>query len=130
MGVPGELRQVFANLLANSLDAIADNGTIKLHVSRSTCMVSGIPHVRVTIADDGKGIDPATLPRIFEPLFTTKEATGSGLGLWVSKQIIDKHQGSIRLRSRTSGNHRGTAVSVLLPANSTAARRSAAAGAC
>jgi PAS domain S-box-containing protein len=130
MGVSNELRQVFANILANSLEAIADNGAIKLHISRSTCMVSGIPHVRVAIADNGKGIDPATLPRIFEPLFSTKESTGSGLGLWVSKQIIEKHKGAIRMRSSTKAQHRGTTFCVIIPVSAeqtTAQARAAAA---
>ena len=116
--VSGELRQVFSNLLANSLDAIDEEGTIKLRVSRSS-RVNG--DVRVTVADNGKGIDAATLPRIFEPLFTTKESTGSGLGLWVSKQLIDKHHGSIRVRSSSNGVRRGTVFSVILPAQPAAA---------
>jgi PAS domain S-box-containing protein len=128
LAVSGELRQVLSNVLANSLDAIAENGTIKLRISRSTSSITGIPQVRITVADDGKGMDAATRLRIFEPLFTTKESTGSGLGLWVSKQIIDKHQGSIRVRSRSTGNRRGTVVSVILPA-SRAAENSASAGA-
>jgi PAS domain S-box-containing protein len=122
--ISGELRQVFSNLLANSLDAVGEEGTIKLRVSKSTYVNSGEPRIRVTVGDDGKGIDRATLPRIFEPLFTTKEATGSGLGLWVSKQIIDKHKGSIHLRSRTDGERRGTVFSILLPVLGTAAAKS------
>ena len=114
--VPGELRQVFSNLLANSLDAIDAGGAIKLRISRST-VSDGRPSVRITMADNGKGMEAATLPRIFEPLFTTKEATGSGLGLWVSKQLVDKHHGSIRFRTRTHGSQRGTTFSLVLPEN-------------
>ena len=116
MAVPGELRQVFSNLLANSLEAIGEEGAIKLRVSKSTCVNSGRPRVRVTVADDGKGIDDDARPHIFEALFTTKESTGSGLGLWVSKQLIDKHSGSIRVRSRSQGPRRGTVVAIFLPA--------------
>ena len=115
--VSGELRQVFSNLLANSLDAMGEGGTIRLRVSKSTCVNSGQTRIRVTVADDGKGIDSSVLPRIFEPLFTTKESTGSGLGLWVSKQLIDKHQGSIRVRTSTSDVRRGTVFSVVIPAD-------------
>ena len=115
--VGGELRQVFSNLVANSLDAIAEGGAIKVRVSKSTCVNTGQARVRVTVADNGNGIAAATLPHIFEPLFTTKETTGSGLGLWVSKQIIDKHKGSIRVRSSTNGICRGTTFSVLIPVN-------------
>jgi PAS domain S-box-containing protein len=118
-GVGGELRQVFSNLLANSLDAIAEAGTIRLRASSSTCTNSGQRRVRITVADDGTGIAAATLPRIFEPLFTTKGSTGSGLGLWVSKQIIEKHHGSMQVHSCTFGERRGTALSILLPAEVT-----------
>jgi len=115
VGVPGELRQVFANLLANSLDAIGEQGTVTLRVSRARCGGPGQLGVRVTVADSGTGIDAATLPRIFEPLFTTKETTGSGLGLWVSKQLVEKHRGSIRVRSRTRPERQGTTFSVVIP---------------
>jgi signal transduction histidine kinase len=125
--VPGELRQVFSNLLANSLDAMDQEGTIKLRVSKSTCVNSNQPRIRITVADNGKGIDTATLPRIFEPLFTTKEATGAGLGLWVSKQLIEKHGGAIRVRSSTREPRRGTVFSVFLLAEVAPAAQSAAA---
>jgi len=125
--VPGELRQVFSNLLANSLDAIQEQGTIKFRVSKSTCVTNGQPRIRVTVADNGRGIDAATLPRIFEPLFTTKEATGSGLGLWVSKQIIEKHGGYIRIRSSPRKPRSGTVISIFLPAIETPATEVAAA---
>ena len=113
--IGGELRQIFSNLLANSLDAIQERGIVTLRVSRSTFVNSGQSRVRVTVADNGKGIDAAMLPHIFEPLFTTKEATGSGLGLWVSKQLIEKHGGSIQVRTSTQGERRGTTFSVLIP---------------
>jgi PAS domain S-box-containing protein len=124
--VAGELRQVFSNLLANSLDAIDENGTIKLRISIHSVSKNGGHRVRVTVADNGKGISPSTLPHIFEPLFTTKESTGSGLGLWVCKQIIEKHQGSIRLRSATHGERRGTTFSVLFPVNAEQATQASA----
>jgi PAS domain S-box-containing protein len=113
--VAGELRQVFANLLANSLDAIAPSGTIWLRLSSLKRVNGGEPCVRVTVADNGQGIDAAALPHLFEPLFTTKESIGSGLGLWVSKQIINKHRGSIRIRSRAAGARRGTVISMVIP---------------
>jgi PAS domain S-box-containing protein len=114
--VAGELRQLLANLLANSLDAVEETGTIQLRVSKMTRGDGRQPCIRITVADNGTGISAAALPRIFEPLFTTKEVTGSGLGLWVSKQLLEKHHGSIRVRTRTSGKWKGTAFSVFLPA--------------
>ena len=109
--VAGELRQVFSNLLANSLDAIDEKGTIKLRVSTGAAFNNGDRCVRVTVADNGKGISASSRQHIFEPFFTTKGTVGTGLGLWVSKQIIDKHGGTIRVRSSS----RGTAFSIVLP---------------
>ncbi len=125
-GVGGELRQVFSNLVANSLDAIDEHGTIKLRVSRGAFSRNGRLYVRVTVADDGKGITADALSHLFEPFFTTKGAVGTGLGLWVSKQIIDNHGGSIRVRSRTEGVRRGTVFSVVVPVEPAAPVRAAA----
>jgi PAS domain S-box-containing protein len=127
--VAGELRQVFSNLLANSLDAIDRQGTIKLRVSTRTASDNGRRSVRITIADNGKGIDLNARQHLFEPFFTTKGTVGTGLGLWVSKQIIDKHSGTIRMRSRSSGARHGTAFSVVLPTEPAAAVHSQSAGA-
>jgi PAS domain S-box-containing protein len=113
--VAGELRQVFSNLLTNSLDAIDEKGVITLRVSTGLASKNGGRCVRVTVADNGKGIDATLRQRIFEPFFTTKDTTGTGLGLWVSKQIIDKHGGIIRMRSSTDGVRRGTVFSIVLP---------------
>jgi len=127
--VSGELRQVFSNLLLNSLDAIGDGGTITLRASGARFQGTGQSGIRVTLADNGRGIEPAARPHIFEPLFTTKDFTGNGLGLWVSKQIIQKHGGSIRFRSRISGAETGTVFSVLLPAGTPRAEHARAAAA-
>jgi PAS domain S-box-containing protein len=115
--VAGELRQVFSNLLANSLDAIGEEGTIRLRVSAGTDFKTGRRSVRVTVADNGKGISAGARQHIFEPFFTTKGSVGTGLGLWVTRQIVDKHRGTIRMRSCTGGAHRGTVFSVVLPAD-------------
>lgn len=110
----GELRQVISNLMLNSLDALGDGGRITLRASTSRSPLDGSSRVRITIVDNGHGIGAATLPRIFEPFFTTKGSTGNGLGLWVCKQIIEKHEGSIRVRSRTR-EPQGTTFSIVLP---------------
>jgi signal transduction histidine kinase len=115
--VAGELRQVFSNLLANSLDAIGEEGAIRLRVSAGTDTKTGRRSVRVTVADNGKGIGAGARQHIFEPFFTTKGSVGTGLGLWVTKQIVDKHRGTIRMRSCTGEAHRGTVFSVVLPAD-------------
>jgi two-component system NtrC family sensor kinase len=112
----GELRQVFSNLLLNSLHAVGEGGRVTLKGSISVSPANGSRRVRVTVSDNGNGISSATLPQIFEPFFTTKGAVGNGLGLWVTKQIIDKHGGALRVRSATEGARRGTSFSVVLPA--------------
>ena len=110
----GELRQVISNLMLNSLDALDEGGRVTLRASRSRNPFDGNPRIRITIADNGQGICAAALPNIFEPFFTTKGSTGNGLGLWVCKQIIEKHGGSIWVRSRICEPH-GTTFSIVLP---------------
>ena len=114
--VPGELRQIFSNLLANSLDAIDGEGRLTIRARAATHpKAPGRKGVRVTFADDGKGIPPAIQQNVFDPFYTTKEGTGTGLGLWVTKQILEKHGGEIRLRTRSDGPETWTAFSVFLP---------------
>jgi PAS domain S-box-containing protein len=104
-----ELRQVFANLVSNSLDAMAEQQRLRIRV-RS---VAG--GIRVTVADTGCGIPAPVRKRIFEPFFSTKDTTGIGLGLWVSDGILRKHQGRLTLRSSTHPERHGTAISLFLP---------------
>ena len=112
---PGELRQVFSNFVRNSLDASSEAGFITLRASPCFFVHQERPAMRVTVSDNGHGIDAAALPSMFQPFFTTKGAIGNGLGLWVSRQIIEKHGGRIQVRSRTSGPRQGTTFSVVLP---------------
>jgi PAS domain S-box-containing protein len=112
--VAGELRQIFSNLLSNSLDAIDERGTVLIRLS-SVRSKDGADCARITFADNGRGIQPDLRTRIFEPLFTTKGPIGTGLGLWVSKQLIEKNRGAVRVHSSVSGNRRGTTFSVMLP---------------
>jgi two-component system NtrC family sensor kinase len=113
LAVPGELRQIFANLLGNSIDAVSLRGTIRIRVSET--QQGSIRGVRITIADDGAGIPPANLGKIFQPFFTTKGSLGTGLGLCVSKQIVERYEGSIRIRSCAGPGRTGTVASVFLP---------------
>lgn len=119
--VPGELRQVFSNLLANSLDAIPPGGAVTIRSSRVKSLEGGQPQLRIVVADNGSGIEPETRERIFEPLFTTKDSGGSGLGLWVVRQLVEKHGGRIAVRSCTAGRHCGTSFVVTLPEGSESA---------
>jgi len=72
--------------------------------------------VRITVADTGCGIQTDHIERIFEPFFTTKKDTGTGLGLWVSRELVEKHGGSLRVRSSTANERSGTVFSIFLPA--------------
>lgn len=113
-----ELQQVFANLLANSIDAVALDGTIRIRiVAGHDSQGRPISGVRITVADNGVGIQLAVQSKMFEPFFTTKEHSGTGLGLWVSRQIIQKHHGSIRFRSSVKPGNTWTAASVFLPSD-------------
>ncbi len=114
-GVFGELRQVFVNLLSNSLDALNVGGKIVLRTSRCAPLDGGPQQIRITVADTGKGIGPLQLTRIFEPFFTTKGKLGTGLGLWVTQQIIEQHGGTIQVRSSVHPGFTGTVFSILLP---------------
>ncbi len=113
LGNAGELRQVISNLLANGMDALKDGGTLHVRVSRCSRFGLNGECVRLTIADNGCGIRTENLRRIFEPFFTTKESVGTGLGLWVTEQIIRKYKGSIRVRSKAG---KGTVFSLIMPA--------------
>jgi PAS domain S-box-containing protein len=118
VAVPGELRQLFANLLSNSIDAVPVQGVIRIRVSPAREFErGGRSGVRVTIADSGPGIQAAHRRKVFEPFFTTKEEVGTGLGLWVSKGIVERHGGNIRMRSTTAPGRSGTVFSVFLPVN-------------
>ncbi|MGB6134845.1 MAG: ATP-binding protein [Acidobacteriaceae bacterium] len=112
----GELRQLFANLITNALDAMTPEGGRLLVRARAVSRDGEMIGVRVTVADTGCGITAEARKHIFEPFFTTKEATGTGLGLWVSEQIIRKHQGRVQIRSRAGGAATGTVFSVFFPA--------------
>ena len=116
LGSPGELRQALANVLLNSLEACQSGGIIRVNVRLAADAVDSMkPGIRVTIADSGCGIPSVDRERLFEPFFTTKKDTGIGLGLWVSKQLIEKHGGRIGLRSRSRGTTTGTVVSIFVP---------------
>ena len=116
-GFPIELSQLFANLIGNAIEAVGDKGRIYVHVApRREANYPEREGVRVVIGDNGPGIKPDLRSQIFEPFFTTKAARGTGLGLWVVRGIVAKHEGSIRMRSRAAPGRSGTVFSVFLPA--------------
>jgi PAS domain S-box-containing protein len=117
-GNAGEIRQVISNLIVNAIDAMPSGGTLHLRTSRAG------ENVRIVVADTGCGIDPKSLSRIFEPFFTTKPTVGTGLGLWISRQIVERHGGRIRVRTKPG---KGSVFAVVVPA--AAAPKAAAASA-
>ncbi len=119
----GEIRQVFANLGGNSIDASGNGGRLVIRARRSRDWRNPEQAgIRFAIADTGAGMGPGVREHIFEAFFTTKEVTGTGLGLWVSQEIILKHHGSVRVRSlaapvdaAAAGGSSGTVFEIFLP---------------
>jgi signal transduction histidine kinase len=118
-GFAGELRRVVDNLILNALEANASRIRIRISPGHDWSHPSR-RGVRIVVADNGTGIPSCVAPQIFEPFFTTKEEKGTGLGLWVSKGVVQKHEGSISMRTSTHPGRSGTAFSIFLPADSAA----------
>jgi PAS domain S-box-containing protein len=121
---PAELRQVFTNLIANAAEAASPGGQVKVSIRPQAAGAEATAQkmqagATVTIADNGSGITAEVRPHLFQPFFTTKGERGTGLGLWVSRGIINKHGGTISLKSDTSQGTHGTVVSVFLATNPT-----------
>jgi two-component system, NtrC family, sensor kinase len=115
-GFPGELRQVFANLIGNAIDASPDHGCLCLRIRKGS--LHGVPGVVFTIHDEGPGIPKDLRNRVLEPFFTTKELRGTGLGLWLANSLVMKHRGTLRFRSRRASGGTGTCFRVFLPIGS------------
>ncbi len=111
----GELRQVMVNLIGNALDAMPAGGRLHIRIREASDPATGTHGVRIVVADTGTGMSDATRRQIFEPFYTTKGAIGTGLGLWVSSQIISRHKGRIQVRSSQAPAHHGTIFSIFLP---------------
>jgi len=106
----GQILQALSNLIVNALDALPEDGTLSLRLRRSS------DAIHVIVADNGHGIEPRDLSRIGEPFFTTKGAQGNGLGLALSKRIVEEHRGSLRIRSSVRPGRTGTVFKISLPA--------------
>ncbi|HEY3989751.1 MAG TPA: ATP-binding protein [Acidobacteriaceae bacterium] len=122
-GFPGELRQVFTNLIANAGEAAGPNGHVRILV-RPASPLDGRAGTIVEIADSGRGIAPHVEKKLFQPFMTTKGERGTGLGLWVSLGIVQKHGGTVRISNSTEGDLRGAVVRVYLPERSAQAKAS------
>ena len=115
LGFPVELKQVFLNLISNAIQAMPEGGNLRVRVSNTVKQNSRISGVRVSITDNGSGIQPADAKRIFEPFFTTKSTKGTGLGLWISRGIIQKYDGTLQFRSVHGSTRFATCFQVFLP---------------
>jgi PAS domain S-box-containing protein len=111
----GELRQIVLNIVGNAADSMKGGGVLHLRCSDSTNWRNGQRGVRIVIADTGTGMDKAILPRIFEPFFSTKGIGGTGLGLWVTHDLVQKNKGSMAVRSIDRPSHHGTVFSLFFP---------------
>ena len=112
-GFPGELRQVFANIIGNAIDASPDHGRLCIRIRKGSSQ--DIPGVVFTVHDEGPGIPKELRNRVLEPFFTTKELKGTGLGLWLANSLVMKHRGTLRFRSRHGSGGAGTCFRVFLP---------------
>ncbi len=109
----GEMMQVISNLVTNAMYAMAPGGTLGVAIDEGTC--EGREALVLSIEDDGRGIPAENLERVFEPFFTTRGSIGTGIGLWVAKQFIAGHSGTIEVESRTGTASHGTKFRICLP---------------
>jgi signal transduction histidine kinase len=107
--IEGELRQIFSNIIANAIDALPAGGRLHIRITANA------GRAMIEFSDNGTGIREEDLPHIFDPFFTTKEVYGTGLGLWVTRELLEKHGGTIAVSSSISPETRGTTVLVMLP---------------
>jgi signal transduction histidine kinase len=114
-GFPVELRQVFLNLISNAIQAMPDGGVLGIRVCEVTDWTTGQLKTSISIADTGTGIKPEDVHRLFEPFFTTKSTKGTGLGLWISRGIVQKYEGRISHRSYRHASGCITCFRVFLP---------------
>lgn len=112
-GDGAQLKQVFLNILLNSLQAMEDNGTLGI---RTDLIPDHENFVTILFSDTGSGIPASVLPRVFDPFYTTKE-NGTGIGLSISYGIVSRHGGEIEIHSGSDGEGKGTKVYIKLPRN-------------
>jgi PAS domain S-box-containing protein len=112
----GEIRQVLSNLVGNALDAMQlTGGVLHLRSRNATNWKTGEQGIVLTVADTGTGIAPSSLGKIFDAFYTTKDLAGTGLGLWISQEIVTRHGGTLRVRSSQRKAHSGTVFTLFLP---------------
>ena len=114
--MPNEAQQIFANLISNAIDAMPRGGRLAIRLQPSRDWQDrSIEGMRITFSDSGVGMDRMTMRSIYEPFFTTKTDTGTGLGMWVLAQLVDRHHGHVNVWSTQRAGHSGTTFSIFLP---------------
>lgn len=116
-GFPGELKQVLLNLISNAIEAMPNGGRLRARVRETSGLQDHPSGVRIFISDTGTGISPAEAKRLFEPFFSTKSSKGTGLGLWISRGILQKYEGTIRFRSVGLSGRKVTCFSIFIPSS-------------
>ena len=111
----GEMRQVMVNLVGNALDAMPSGGRLQLRIRKTTDWIKGGRALCIAVADTGGGMSAETRHRLFEPFYTTKQGTGSGLGLWICADIVGKYKGRISMRSNDVPGRSGSVFMLVLP---------------
>ena len=115
LGFPGEMRQALSNLVANALYAMPPNGRLAVRVRRGHYWRNGVAGTRILVADTGSGIPCELRRKIFEPFFTSKGERGTGLGLFVVQQVVQRSHGHVAVRSSTAKGRSGTCFSLFFP---------------
>ena len=110
-----DVRQVLNNLIGNAIDATAPGGRILIRSKEGVDWQTGRPGITIIAADTGSGMSPSVLKKVFEAFYTTKGSKGTGLGLWISKDIVDRQKGAHKVRSSQAAQHRGTVITLFLP---------------
>jgi PAS domain S-box-containing protein len=118
-GFPVELRQVFLNLIGNAIQAMPEGGTLSVHVAEATDQTIGSHGVAISVTDTGTGIRREDAKSLFQPFFSTKSTKGTGLGLWISKGIVQKYEGRITFRSLCHQGRNFTCFRVFFPTDET-----------
>jgi PAS domain S-box-containing protein len=114
--MPSEVQQMFANVVSNAIDAMPQGGRLAVRLRSSRDWRNdAITGMRITFCDSGTGMDRTAMRRIFDPFFTTKFETGTGLGMWVVAQLVERHHGGVRTWSTRRTDQSGTAISIFLP---------------
>ena len=121
----GEIRQVLGNLIGNAIDVMGKGGRLPIRSREGHQWKTGSEGLVLTVADTGPGMSPKTMAKVFDAFFTTKGIGGTGLGLWISKEIVERHHGHFGVRSSQRPGTAGTVFTLFLPFTAVSRHRQA-----